>query len=231
MAAPIKMKVQEIEDWIIDSSPIFSLPDFRDMLRITTKGLYYNSFSVVIRRALKELDRKTPLFVSSQLYLTGEEFEFHDNLDACVAGELDWKYLQLPPTALVNISGSLLNAARTYQLDPGGSVIRYPSQSGMVTVEYLARHPYRFSKHPTEDKFTEDSVIYGVAIERDYWSDMFMNLVEYHLCNYLIELKTQTNYTELPIEVFSGLQDKRSELDNILNEYFLGPTHYSYLWR
>lgn len=229
MADLIKLNISEVEEWILDASPIYSLPDFRDMLRITTKGLYYNSFKSILRKSLKELDRKTPLFVSSQLYLTGDEFTFTDNLDACLKGELDFKYLQLPPTALVNISGSLLNAARTYVLD--GSVLKYPSQSGMVTVEYLTRHPYRFTKHATEDRFTDESAIYGIATERDYWSDMFINLVEFHLCNYLLELKTQTNYTELPIEVFSGLQDKKNELDNILNEYFLGPTHYSYLWR
>jgi hypothetical protein len=231
MAQMQKMTVKEIEEYILESSPIFGLPDFRDMLRIHVTESYYKVFTRIIQEALKELDRKAPLFVSSDIYIpaNSNSFEFIDNFDSYLAGTLPFEYIQLRPTSIVNLSGSLLTASRTYQLN--GNVLSFPTMSGKVNVEYLTRHPYRFSKHPTEDNFTEESAIYGVGMMEDYWSDMFVNLIIFHLSKYMVELKRQANYTELPIEIFSALEDKKNEMDNVLNEFFLGPTHYSYLWR
>lgn len=232
MAKLKKMTVHEIEDYILTSSPIFGMPSFKDILRIHVTGSYYKVFTRIIEDSLKELDRKRPLFLHSQIYIgSNGEYEFEDNLEAVTSGILDLKYLTLHPTSIINLGGSLLHAARTYTYDEGTGVLECSTLTGLVECDYLARHPFIHSKNPVEDEFTEDSVIYGLKMKSDYVSDMFINLVTYHLVCYIIELRAQVNYTELPIEIFSGLQDKKSDMDRIVEEFLLSPTQYYELWR
>lgn len=232
MAKLKKMTVKEIEDYIINSSPIFGMPSFKDILRIHVNGSYYKVFTRILEDSLKELDRKRPLFIHSTININSNgEYEFEDNLEAVVSGILDIKYLTLHPTSIVNLEGSLLNCARTFIYDEGTGTLRASSATGLVECDYLARHPFFHEKHPTEDEFTDESVIYGVQMNADYVSDMFINLVIYHLVCYIIELRTQVNYTELPIEIFSGCQDKKSDMDRIVEEFLLAPVQYYDLWR
>lgn len=225
-----KLTVEEMEDYLLTSSPIFGLPNFKDILRIHVTGSYYKVMSKIIEKSVRDLDRKCPILMRSNIFMgSSGVYEFTDNLDLYLKGELPFNSLTLLPTSIINLGGSLIHAARTFRLHH--NVLESRAMTGRILCEYLARHPVRFSKHPTEDEFTEDSMVYGISYMTDYQSDMFLELLTYNLVTYIIELRSQVNYTELPIEIFSGLVEKKSELNEVVNEFFLSPTLYGELWR
>lgn len=226
----IKMTMKEIEEFLENSNPSLALPSFKVLLRIRKDRSYFKAMSGVMQKSLMDLNRKSPLFMSSVLAIKSDgTYTFDENFEAYIKGIVDWKYVVLKPTSIVNIGGTLINMARSFSFYNGE--LSNCTLTGPTLVEYLTRHPYIFKKSEVEDEFTEDSAVYGVAINSDYISDNFLNIIQYHLINYILELKTQVNYTEIPIEIYSGLLDKKSELDNILNEFFLSSTTYSHLWR
>lgn len=227
-----RITIHELEEAIMDSSPIFNLPRFKDIIKINFKESYYSAFKQIIKNALKEFDHKRPLLVKSLINIPlNGEYEFIDNLEAVEKGILDIKYLNLLPTSILNVGGSLLYAARTYDYDDTNCILYYSTLTGLVECQYLARHPFKFDKNPVEDEFTEDSCVYGLRMQGNYQSDMFFNLVIYYLINYMLEEKTQVNYTELPVEIYSGLMEKKSEYDRIVEDFKLSPTQYYDLWR
>lgn len=211
-------------------TPLFGIPLFKDILRIHVNESYYKVMKYIIRQALNTFEKRRPLYLYGNIYMTSNEYTFTDNTELVKSGKLSEHRWTLIPEQVINLSGTMVTMYRNFTYDRPTLRLNYPA-TGEARVYYMARRPVLLEKNPVEDEFTPESCIYGLSLYGDYITEQFMKELMFTLINYLIELKSQVNYAEIPIDFMSGLQDKRSELNDELEQFYNNPVSYAKLWR
>lgn len=232
MAEITKISISELEEYLINVDPSLGIPSYKDILRIHVNESYYRVMNVLIRRALNMVENKIPFYKRSNIYARGRSsYEFIDNFQSYIEGKLDWYTMTLIPIQIINITGSLLYQARSYSYEKPFLYFFSAPVDSSIQVYYMTHRPIYLNKKSTEDEFTEDSCIYGIDLYNDYASMQFVKQLEWDIIKYILDLRKQVNFQELPVDIYAQLEERQSTLDNELNEFYLSPTMYSNLWK
>lgn len=223
------IKVPQIEEYLLHITPQFGLPDFKDILRIHVSESYFKVMSTLLRQSLLTYEKKVPLFHTALISVPGETYQFVDNTEEYFLGIVGERYWTPIPEGIINLSGSLINEVRVYHYDK--PYLRNLTGKGIREVYYTTRRPVRFFKDLVKDEFDINSFIYEFDLWNDYKTEQFLKEVILTIIRYMLELKRQVNYTDLPIQIYDGLDEKYNQIDAELNEFYLSPTIYANLWR
>lgn len=226
-----KITIKELEDHLMHITPLFGIPLFKDILRIHVNESYVRVMMHLLKHSIQVFNRRSPLYLNRSIYVKGRYYTFKDNFQLLLDDQIDENAVELVPLTVVNYDGTLLGSYRSFTYDRP-TIDFKASTSGMVNISYIANRPYRLIKCDVEDEFTDDSAIYGIELYANLESEAFVKEVQYNILKYMLELKTQVNPNELPIDTWGGLQDKFNNLNDELEQFYTSSTHfYHKLWR
>ena len=124
-----------------------------------------DTFARLVKRAYKEVDKHYPVSLYKRFdVIQMEGYDFTDNMDAYVAGNIEEKDIELIPEAIALVRSGLFNfpSSNTW-------LYRKPhltSVGGVTWIKYYAFHPIRYEFSP-DGNFTEDSYIYFDSPDND----------------------------------------------------------------
>lgn len=228
------VRISQIISDIFDSHPLYIAPDIRKLLRITSKRSFYETFSSLLRRSIREFELKVPLYMSNRTILvTGPtnlsgytSYEFYDNYNGFLSGALTEDQLELIPTTITSFGRGLLAQPRRVSYNAPVLQLR---QSGRVILNYLTKYPYRFTKDRSEDEFSAESHIFGIGEMSGGKYTFLLEMIEYNVCMFLRDQKAQINFNELPLEILNSIETRISELETRIQDFYSNAVWYSSL--
>lgn len=230
MALSDKVLISELEEMLMTITPTFGLPSFKEILRIHVLESYYKVMLTLVRTSLIDFERKSPLYMNPTVLFKGSEYTFKDNFEAFRTGILDEKYVTLVPESVTNITGSLLYGARNFVYDKP-VLSNAPSHIDcLVSMRTLCHRPVYTAKQPNEDEFIPEAAIYGLDLY-SHDGQFYLKVLMLKIIDYIIELKGQAAYSDIPVEIYSGLSDKQSKIDAEVEAFFTNSVGYHRLWR
>lgn len=226
------VKISEIIEYLLGLGPMYNSPDFREVLALNDLNSFVIPFSSILKKALSEFEIKYPLFMMDRKFAipTADTMTpFSDNYNAFLAGNIGIDQLELIPTSIVHFSLGLLSHYRefTYTVP----YIR-SNKAGVAKISYFTRYPIvlKAAKYNDRDEFTADSHIFGISPIMGVDWTYFMYQVEFHMLKYLADQKAQMSYTDLPIEFYQNLDNRISELENYISDWYQNPIWYGKLY-
>lgn len=187
------------------------------------------TFKTLVERANATFSRHFPLiFIQRVNFNRDGIYTFVDNFNLYVAGTMGAESIQLIPDAVVSVSSTRIFHAKwgyipfTYQ--PPYLILK-GTYSGLFYAKTLCK--YRIYFDPLDR--TKDAIYYIEKNTPVY--DIFIKQLVYDVAFFMLMAKQNYNITELPIEIFGGLEnltsELRSELDTLYNE---NPRNYLILY-
>lgn len=172
-------------------------------------------FATDVRKALVRYTDHKPLILSFKN--ENISYEFHNNFDAYLDGRLFEKDIELIPLAIASIKLHPLNGtyvtSNNWDYDKNTHILT----SGVGYVKYYAQYPTRY-KLAEDHRFTEDSKIYMLEDNDDYFKDM----VTYEVLNDIVNTRLSvTNVSQVQILDFTNkLQELATDIriQNIYSE-------------
>lgn len=224
----MKLLVSEIIEFIHGIGPMYNSPDFVELLTLNDTGKFTTVFKSILKRALGDYELKYPLLMwDRNIYVQNEKYSFIDNYDAFLEGKITEEYLELIPTSVVHYTNGLLKAYRDFTyIRPLLKI----GKNGKTKVSYFTKYPLKLTIDKHEDKFTEDSHIYGIDMEAGPPLTYLMYQIEYYLLIYLRDQKAQLAYTDLPIDFMSNLETRLSEVQTDIQDWYQNPIWYAKLF-
>lgn len=225
----MKLKVNEIVDYLLGLGPMYNAPNFQEVLALNDTGSFTKTFIQLLKKSLSEFELKYPLFMwDRKIYIpqANVHYQFEDNYDALLKGDITEDSLQLIPTSVVHYTDGLLRSYRDFSYVMPN--IRIP-RKGVIKVSYFAKYPHRFTMDKHEDKFTDDAHIYGISELSGVDFTYLMYIIEYNLCIYLRDQRAQMSYIDLPIEFYQNLDTRIGELYTDIQDWHQNPIWYSKL--
>ena len=138
-----------------------------------------HQFAKLVERATREYDKHYCVSLYKRFdVIQMEGYDFSDNMDAYIAGNIEEKDIELIPEAIALIRSGYSNYPTS-----NSWIYRKPhltSVGGVTWVKYYAYHPIRYTLSP-DGKFSEDSYIYFVNAS----DDTFVNQVALEVLTYL----------------------------------------------
>lgn len=227
----MKLLINDLLSYLKGLSPIYNAPIFQEVLSLNDDGDFTTVFRRILERSLSEYELKYPLLLwdkSVYIPLAYKQVEMTDNYQAYLDNIITEDNLQLIPTSIVHYTDSLLRAYRDFTyIQPYLKVPR----KGVIKISYLAKYKViiDLDKHEPKLKFTEGSHIYGLNLNSGPEFTYFGYILELNLCTYLRELKQQISYSDLPIEIYQGLDDRISKLQEDIQDWYQSPVWYGRL--
>lgn len=168
-------------NYLIDELSLREVPLANDIIDLIhpDRQRALKQFERLVKRSLLEYDKHYPVVLYKKfdnLQLDG--YDFVDNLDAYIAGNISESEIELVPEAIAVLRSGLWSYAVSTNW-----IYRKPhfvSVGGTTSIKYYAWHPYRCTISP-DGKFSEDSYVYFIS-ERD---DTFINQVALEVLTYL----------------------------------------------
>lgn len=223
------LKINDIIDWLINSSPILNAPDFRQVIKINFKHKFTSPFEGILMKAFNDFQLKYPLLMwDRKIYSDGiSKVKFIDNYQAYLDGKIDEDHIELIPSSILHYTDGLLRAYRDFTyINP---YIRIP-RSGLYKISYFTKYKMIFDIDEKTDTFTDKAHIYGISMESgDDWTYLSYFIEKYTL-EYLKIQKGQMTYSEMPLEFFTGLEERLSDLNTDIQDWQQNPIWYGKLY-
>jgi hypothetical protein len=172
-------------------------------------------FVADVKRALVKYTDHKPLIIS--MYNDNISYEFYDNFDGYLKGLVPEKNIELIPLSIASIKLNPLNGtyvtSNNWDYDRNTHILT----SGVGYVKYYASYPTRY-RLAEDHRFTEDSKIYMLDDDDNYFKDMVAFEVLADIVNTRLSV---TNVSQVQMLDFTTkLQQLEQELrlDNIYSE-------------
>lgn len=225
----LTISINEVTDLVFGSSPLYISPDIKMLLRLNKSKSFVTTFTSIVRKALKDLELKVPLFIMDKtINVSGvsKTYTFKSNFDEFIKGDsgITEKELELVPLSITSYSDGLLYYVR--RVDYFAPTAKFRT-GGILRINYTTRYPVTFDSNPHEDVFTDSAKIYGLGQDSGGVFNFFCTLLEYHLCVFLRDQKAQLSFTELPLEILQSAEIRISELETQLQDFWQNPAYYS----
>lgn len=220
--------INRLIEILLQISPMYNSPDFRETIKINFSDSFTKPFKGIVEQTIREFDLKCPLFMwDREIYNCNTKIVFRDNYDQYLKGLVAERYLEFVPTSVLHYTKGLLTRYRDFTY-----VAPYLKMSGQgkYYISYFTKHPVRFYIDEKTDTFTDESHIYGIFEEMGDEFTYFMYLLEFNLLSYMSSQKQQMSYSELPLEIYQGLEDRKSELKEYLDDWWQNNTYYAKLY-
>lgn len=171
------------------------------------------TFKTILERSNATFSRHFPLlFIQRIFFAPGDKFyTFVDNFDLYLAGNLDPEFINLVPDTVVSISTVRHFHAKwgflsfTYQ--PPYLIPKYP-----VNGNFFAKTLCKYRIHFNPNNRDDDAVYYINKTTPIY--DIFIKQIVYDISFFMLSAKNNYQITDLPIEIFGGLE----EISNLLRD-------------
>lgn len=179
------------------------------------------TFRTLVERANATFSRHFPLLFIQRIYIQPNTrvYTFIDNFDLYLNGSLDASLINMIPDAVVSISYTPHMHAKwgswfTYQ--PPYLIFKIMAWSGLMYAKTLCKYRIHFNPNNRND----DAIYYMEKATPIY--DVFIKQLVYDIAYFLVTAKQNYTINELPIDVFSGLEnvanELRSELETLYQE-------------
>jgi hypothetical protein len=174
----------------------------------------------LLERANATFSRHFPLLYIQTIVINNNNiYTFIDNFDLYIAGTLDPAFILMIPDAVINVSSVPIIHAKwpviLFNYQPPYLIFK-----GKISGKYYAKTLCKYKLYFDNNNVSNDAVYYMERSTPLY--DIFIKQFVYDLSYFIITMKRNYNITELPIEVFGGLEDfvgeLKSELETLYSE-------------
>ncbi|MCS7318213.1 MAG: hypothetical protein NZZ41_07925 [Candidatus Dojkabacteria bacterium] len=195
---------------------------FYEILAVDPDTTPEATMRIIIERANAEFSKYMPLVYVQKFYFNNERVvEFIDNFDLYLAGSLSSDNILLVPDAVVGLSNMPHFHAKynvyKFSYQPPYLILNYPL-SGLIYIKTLCKYRINFDANTPSN-----NAIYFMHKQTPVY-DVFLKQVVYNTALHIVMLKKNYSITELPIEVFNGLEEYmselKSELETLYNESY-----------
>lgn len=176
------------------------------------------TFRTLVERANATFSRHFPLLLIQKIYIQPNTriYKFVDNFDLYLAGNLDPEYIILIPDAVVSISPVPFFHGKWYSnftYQPPYLIFKF-TYSNMVYAKTLCKYRIHFDPNNRDN----DAIYYLEKPTPLY--DIFIKQLVYDIGYFLVTAKQNYSISELPIDIFSGLENVVSELKSELETLY-----------
>jgi len=175
----------------------------------------------LIERANATFSRHFPLFYIQRVNIYRGQYTFRNNILDYINNNIQPRDITLVPDAVVSLTSTSIITAKyglykfAYQ-PPTLYMTSMPYMSGVLCAKTLCKYPLVFD----DNNIANDAMYFMDRVTPLY--DIFIKQVVLDIAEYIIALKNNYQLTNLPIEVFLGLENKvgdlKSELETLYNE-------------
>lgn len=223
----VKVTLKEIYKYIFSRSTLIAIPNLNELFELNEKLTKYEVFFSIVDNALKEFEKWVPLYIKQKVWIQLDQyrrFTFESNFDAYLDGKIIEDDIILVPSAIVGFS---LNPYNTYM----GTYIRnfdyrpptlYEFWYGnkIYWIECICNRPLIEEYDEKSKDYTDRCAIYFMAkVGSEY--KYFLDQVYLEVCRYIVNLRKNLGLTNMPIELFQGLEEDMSKLENKLETYYM----------
>jgi len=172
----------------------------------------------LLQISMEKWHSQVPLIRLARINLTSMEYKFVSNFEGYAKGTVALNNLILVPTRISSIDGTLFGGRRNW-IYQDECLISYFTGFHNINATYGRPLYYEINNL---NQLTSESCI-GFLEERHI--SKFIDQCLLDIIEYVLQLKKNFNYPNLPIELFAGLDEKYSDLKQTLTDYYTGLTH------
>jgi len=175
----------------------------------------------LVERANATFSRHFPLFYIQRVHIVKGQYAFTNNIMSYITNSITPREITLIPDAVVSLTPTSIITAKfglykfAYQ-PPTVYMTSMPYMSGLLCAKTLCKYPLVFDNN----NIANDAMYFIDRVTPLY--DVFIKQIVLDIAEYIIALKNNYQLTNLPIEVFAGLENKvgdlKSELETLYNE-------------
>jgi len=175
----------------------------------------------LVERANATFSRHFPLFYMQKVHIVKGQYTFTNNITSYINNSIPPRDITLVPDAVVSLTPTSIITAKfglykfAYQ-PPTLYMTSMPYMSGLLCAKTLCKYPLVFD----DNNIANDAMYFIDRVTPLY--DIFIKQIVLDIAEYIIALKNNYQLTNLPIEVFAGLENKvgdlKSELETLYNE-------------
>lgn len=209
---------QNIIDTVQAYLAIIGVYNFREILSVDPDYTAEKVIKNIVMYANREFSKHMPLLYVMKLFVNNEDrIMLFDNFNLYVNGQLD-------PENIVMVPDTIIGVSSTHYFHPKYNAFQFSYQppylilrgrySGILYLKTLCK--YRLWENQNDYL---DSRIYFMEINTPIF-DYFAKQVVYNIGLHISMLKKNYTITELPIDVFSGLEEYVAELKNELETFY-----------
>jgi len=239
-----QLSINDLKKELLRRSTILGIPDLFDILGFngeveenSTEDPDYSGdkvFFSLIRQSLETFEYYYPLitFLRSNITFNNGYYEFTNNIQAVYDGILDQEWLELVPRSIVGLTRSVpaLTFGNIATVLPGMLIrtyIRYVAprlyQQSLFNATYFIKGVYNrpfIEEYDSSGRLTDNSRIFYMELGFGVIWDKFCKQCLLTLLEYLNSLKTNLTLPNLPVEVFSSLNEVISKYTTELDKYY-----------
>lgn len=197
---------------------IIGVYNFREILSVDPDYTAEKVLLNIISYANREFSKHVPLLIVIKLFVNNEiRVRLVDNFDLYLAGNLDPENIILVPDAIISVSPTSVFHPK-YNSIPHVYQPPYLIFRGRMTGTFYLKAlcKYRIVENPND---WLDSRIYYMDYNTPIF-DYFAKQVTYNIGLHIVMLKKNYAISDLPIEVFGGVEEYISELKSELENFY-----------
>lgn len=227
-----KVTLKELYDDVFRRSSLISIPNLSEMLVVPGSAYSrWEIFAQIVRDALDKFEYYYPLTLNQKMYIEVDDStriaKYFPNFDSFLEGILDEDSIVLDISACSGLSYySYINSGyplRNFSFN-NGQFLEFWYPTGVYWGNCICKRPFieEFIRGDREDQPTDRCAVYFLKRNSDSQWTIFRDQLFVSLCRYLLSIKKNIAYTNLPIDLFGGLEEDlnkvESKLDSIYSE-------------
>jgi len=222
------LKLKDIETEIFTRTALIAIPGLSELFDLSDTYTPQQIMYSLVKRALRKWETYNPLYLSLRVYIqpdSNKKFKFVDNFTSYITGVITEDQVALVPSSIVGIS-----FARTLIMSPAVRSFKYVPPylygfyyaAGSYWVNGLYKYPMIEEYVVTSKIYTDRCGIYYLSgyNESDSTYVKLLDQIYVEVGNYLISLKKNLNLADMPLELFTALEEDVTKTRSDLETYY-----------
>lgn len=190
--------IEELMEEARKNLALVSIYDFRELFAIDPNTTPEEVWRQIVHRSLAEFVRHFPFYYVQRIMFNNDViYTFVDNLHLYVSGTLDPLYVTLVPDVVVSVSTHPMPQAKSSAIKfdyRNPNLFLYAPLNGLFYVKTLCKYPVY-----------QDTVYFLNRSSQEF--DIYRKFLTLDVGLYILYLKKNYALSNLPIELFGGLEE------------------------
>lgn len=221
-----RVTLKEIFKDTFRRSTLLAIPDISEYL-VVDESMFtkWEIFYSIVRDALKNFEFYYPLCLNQKIYISKSPDNtayIEGNFDAFIEGKISEEHAFITPSSVVGISTtSFVNGApmRNFRYEPP-VFYDFHYSSGTYHANCICKRPFIEDYNEVTGEPTNKCAIYYMSKDIDSVYGVFRDEVYLQVCRYLSNVKKNMMLSNMPIELFQGLEEDMSKLEGKLESLY-----------
>jgi hypothetical protein len=222
-----KVTIKTLLEDTFRRSTLIAIPNLTDLLELNESYTKWQVFYDIVRISVRNYERYYPLNLRQRMYISVDPstrmYEFKSNFQGYIDGVVAEDQISLIPSSIAGLA--------TVPFASSGYVFRrfaynapflmdfwFPPQH--YWVQMITNRPMYEEYDKVTEEPTDRCAVYYV--NRDLGSEyaIFADEVYRQVCRYIIDLKKNMTLQNLPIELFSGIEEDYNKISSELESHY-----------